>query len=102
MLNRTYNIASHAHRWIVSRLKLLRCRLRLCVMYQCLLARDMDADEAIGVSCFKRGLLSVEYVEDFYILMSKCELDEVFGIGLDEMFGDGVIFGHVGCPGSDG
>ena len=96
MLNRTYNIASHAarHRWIVSRLKL--------VMHQCLLARDMDADEAIGVSCFKRGLLSVEYVEDFYILMSKCELDEVFGIGLDEMFGDGIIFGHVRCLASDG
>ena len=32
----------------------------------------------------------------------KCEADEVFGIGLDEMFGDGIIFGHVRCLASDG
>ncbi len=58
--------------------------------------------EAIGVSCFNGSLLCVEYVEDLDIVSSKCESNEVFGIGLDEMFGDGVIFGHVRCLASDG
>ena len=62
----------------------------------------MDANEAISMLCFNRVLLCVEDVEDFYIVLSKCEADKVFGIGLDEMFGDGVIFGHVECPRSDG
>ena len=62
----------------------------------------MDADEAIGVSCFNRVLLCVEYVEDFYIVLSECETNEVFGVGLNEVFRDGVIFGHVRCLVSDG
>ena len=62
----------------------------------------MDADEAVGVSCINRVLLCVEYVQDLYIVLSKCESDEVFWIGLDEIFGDRIILGHVGCPMSDG
>ena len=91
---RTYHIARHAerHRGIVSGLKLS--------MDQCLLALNMDADEAIGMSC--GGLLCVKDVEDFNIVSSDCESDEIFGVGLDEMFGDGVIFSHARCPGSDG
>ena len=46
-------------------------------------------------------LLCVEYVQDLYIVLFKCESDEVFGIGLDQIFGDRVVFGHVECPGSD-
>ena len=58
--------------------------------------------KAIGMSCFNRGLLCVEDVEDFYIVLFKREADEVFGIGLDEIFGDRIIFGHVRCLASDG
>ena len=52
--------------------------------------------------CINRVLLCVEYVQDFYIVLSKRESDEVFGIGLDEMFGDGFVFGHVKYLASDG
>lgn len=56
------------------------------MMYQCLLARNVDADEAIGVSCFNRGLLCVEYVKDLDIVSSKCEADKVLwsrtGVGV--------------------
>ena len=54
------------------------------------------------MSCFNGVLLCVEDVEDFYIVLSECEADEVFGVGLDDVFRDGVIFGHAGCPESDG
>ena len=60
----------------------------------------MDADEAIGMSC--GGLLRVEHVEDFNIVSSECESEEVFGVGLDEVFRDGVIFSHASCLGSEG
>lgn len=63
---------------------------------------DVDADEAVDVSCFDCGLLCVEDVYDFDLVVSECEAYEVFGVVLDEIFGDGVIFGHVKYPESEG
>ena len=62
-----------------------------------LAAPDAHADEAIGAMGFNRGLFGVEYIEDFDVVLLEGEAGEVLGIGMDEVFGDGIEFGH-GLP----
>ena len=81
------------HRGIVSRLKLM--------MHQCFLTCDMDADEAIGVSCINRVLLRTEYVQDFYIvsLMTGARLKERTSPRSGSIRGPVWIAGNtIACP----
>ena len=68
-------------------------------MDQCLLAADLHVDEAVGAVGFDGGLLGVNDAENFDIVLVEGEAGEVMGIGVDEMFGDGIEFGHESCLG---
>ena len=50
------------------------------------------AEEAIGAA--DGGLLGVEHFADFDVVALAGEADEVGGVGVDEVFGNRVEFGH--------
>ena len=94
MPNSAPDIAGHAlrHGWVaVGGLKL--------VMNQRLLAADAHADEAVSTVGFDGGLLGVDHVDHFKVVLVEGEAGEVAGVGVDEMFGDGIEFGHEPCLG---
>ena len=94
LLNAASDIANHAAihgRATIGSLKL--------VMDQCLFAADAHADEAIGAMGFNGGLLGVENVEHFQVVVLEGEASEVCRVGVDEMFGDGIKLGHRRCLG---
>ena len=68
-------------------------------MNQRLLAADLHADEAVSAMGFDRGLLGVNDVDHFKVVLVESEAGEVVGVGVDEMFGDGIEFGHEPCLG---
>ena len=45
-------------------------------------------------SGFDGGLLGIEYFEDFDVIALEREVDEVSGIGLNQVFGNGVQISH--------
>ena len=63
-------------------------------MDQRLLAADAHADEAVGVVGFDSRLLSVNDVEYLDVVLVEGEAGEVVRVGVDEMFGDSIEFGH--------
>ncbi len=92
LLDAAPDIAYHAvgHRRVaVGGLKL--------VMDQRFIASDAHADQAIGAVGFDRGLLGVDDVEHLKVVVLEGEAGEVVGIGVDEMLGDSVKFGHKQC-----
>ena len=95
LLDAAPDIASHAARHgrgTISGLKL--------VMHQRLLtAPEAHADEAIGAVGFDGRLLGVYNVEHLKVVVLKGKAGEVLGVGVDEVLGDSIKFGHKPCLG---
>ena len=94
LLNGTPDITGHAlrhGRTTIGGLKL--------VMDQSLLAADAHAEEAVGAVGFDGGLFGIDHVEYLDVVLVEGEAGEVMGVGVDEMFGDGVEFSHETCLG---
>ena len=68
-------------------------------MNQRLLVAEAHADEAVSAVGFNGGLLGVDDVEHLKIVLPEGEAGEVGRVGVDEMLGDGIKFGHKPCLG---
>ena len=65
-------------------------------MDQRLLSADAHTDEAVGAVGFDGVLLGIDDAEDLDVVLGEGEVGEVRWVGVDELFGDGIEFGH-GC-----
>ena len=94
-LNRTTNITRHATRHggigTVGGLKL--------IVKQYFFIADSRMDKAICPVRVNGGLLCVEECEKRDIVPLEREAYEILRIGLDEAFGDGIVFSHLGALG---
>ena len=68
-------------------------------MDQRLFVSDLYVDEAVGAVGFDGGLFGVNDSEDLKVVLVEGEAGEVVGVGVDEMFGDSIEFGHEPCLG---
>ena len=48
---------------------------------------------------FDSGLLGIDNVDHFDVVLMEGEAGEVVRVGVDEMFGDSIEFGHEPCLG---
>ena len=71
-------------------------------MKQNFFCTDSRTDQAIRSVCLDGGLLCVENIEKLDIVPFKGEAYEIVWIGLDEMFGKGIVFSHTGCLEAEG
>ena len=68
-------------------------------MDQRFLAVDTNADEAVCAVGFDGGLLGVDHVKHLDVVLVEGKAGEVAGVGVYEVFGDGIEFGHELCLG---